>query len=151
MIWEGYKRVWQEVVVKTLPRHQPRWTEEEHRKATERIVTRTRFEPETSRTQNSIANHSVAIFCRSRFKTKIYSFIHFLLGSHLEHRAPFGVSVITHTKTHGRTPLYAWLVRRRGLYLHRTTQHINTRDKHPVPERDSNPRPQQPSGGRPTP
>jgi hypothetical protein len=22
-----------------------------------------------------------------------------------EHRAPFGVSVITHTKTHGRTPL----------------------------------------------
>jgi hypothetical protein len=27
-----------------------------------------------------------------------------------------------------------WSARRRGLYLHRTTQHINTRDKHPCPE-----------------
>jgi hypothetical protein len=29
--------------------------------------------------------------------------------------------------THGRTPLDEWSARRRGLYLHRTTQHINTR------------------------
>jgi hypothetical protein len=37
---------------------------------------------------------------------KGYSFIIiFPAGSQLEHRAPFGVSVITHTKTHGRTPL----------------------------------------------
>jgi hypothetical protein len=46
----------------------------------------------------------------------------------------------------GRTPLDELSARRRGLYLHRTTQHINTRDKHPCPQRDSNPRPQQPSG-----
>jgi hypothetical protein len=39
---------------------------------------------------------------------------------------------------------------RRGLYLHRTTQHRNTRDKHQCPQRDSNPRPQQPSGRKPT-
>jgi hypothetical protein len=57
--------------------------------------------------------------------------------------------VITHIlKTHGRTPLDEWSARRRDLYLHRTTQHINTRDNHPCPERDSNPRPQQPSGRR---
>jgi hypothetical protein len=36
----------------------------------------------------------------------IMSVIHFPVGSQLEHRAPRGVSVITHTiKTHGRTPL----------------------------------------------
>jgi hypothetical protein len=34
-----------------------------------------------------------------------HSFIHFPVGSQLEHRAPFGVSVITITKTHSRTPL----------------------------------------------
>jgi hypothetical protein len=59
--------------------------------------------------------------------------------------------LITHIETHGRTPLDEWSARRRGLYLHRTTQHINKRDKHPWPERDWNPRPQQPSGRRPTP
>jgi hypothetical protein len=31
--------------------------------------------------------------------------IHFTLGSQLEHRARFGVSMITHTKTHGRNSL----------------------------------------------
>jgi hypothetical protein len=36
-----------------------------------------------------------------------------------------------------------------GLYLHRTTQHIKTRDKHPCLERDSNPRSQQPTGQDP--
>jgi hypothetical protein len=45
----------------------------------------------------------------------------FSCSSHLEHRAPFGVSVITHTKTHCRTPLDEWSARRRDLYLHRTT------------------------------
>jgi hypothetical protein len=33
-----------------------------------------------------------------------------------------------------------------GLYLHRTTQHRKTRDKHPCLERDSNPRSQQTTG-----
>jgi hypothetical protein len=75
----------------------------------------------------------------------------FPVGSQLEHRAPFGVSVITHTKTHGRTPRDEWSARHRGLYLHMTTQHTDTRDKHPCSERDSNPRSQQPSGRRPTP
>jgi hypothetical protein len=58
---------------------------------------------------------------------------------------PFGVSW-SHTQTHGRTPLDEWSARRRDLYLHRKTQHINTTNIHPCPERDSNPRPQQPSG-----
>jgi hypothetical protein len=55
-----------------------------------------------------------------------YSFIviiHFPVGSQLEHTAPFRVPVITHTMRHTRT-----------------TQHINTRDKHPCAERDSNSR-----------
>jgi hypothetical protein len=37
---------------------------------------------------------------------RVFSFIRFTLGSQLEHKAPFGVSVITHTIRHtGRTPL----------------------------------------------
>jgi hypothetical protein len=36
-----------------------------------------------------------------------------------------------------------------GLFLHRTTQHRKTRDKHPCLERDSNPRSQQPTGQDP--
>jgi hypothetical protein len=36
-----------------------------------------------------------------------------------------------------------------GLYLHRTTQHRKTRDKHPCLKRDSNPRSQQPIGQDP--
>jgi hypothetical protein len=36
-----------------------------------------------------------------------------------------------------------------GLYLHRTTQHRKTRDKHPCLERDSSPRSQQPTGQDP--
>jgi hypothetical protein len=36
-----------------------------------------------------------------------------------------------------------------GLYLHRTTQHRKTRDKHPCLGRDSNPRSQQPTGQDP--
>jgi hypothetical protein len=35
----------------------------------------------------------------------VITFINFLVGSQLEHRAPFGVSVITHAETHSRTPL----------------------------------------------
>jgi hypothetical protein len=35
-----------------------------------------------------------------------YSFIHsFSYPSHLEYRASFGVAVIIHNQTHGRTPL----------------------------------------------
>jgi hypothetical protein len=54
---------------------------------------------------------------------------------------------LNHTEldTRSRTPLDEWSHRRRRLCLHRTTQHINTRDKHPCPDRDSNPRSQQPS------
>jgi hypothetical protein len=33
--------------------------------------------------------------------------------------------LITHNYTHGMIPLDVWSARRRGLYLHRTTQHIN--------------------------
>jgi hypothetical protein len=62
---------------------------------------------------------------------------------------PFRGFLMTHIQTHGRTPLDEWSARRRGLYLHRTTQHINTNDKHPCSERDSNARSQQPSGHRP--
>jgi hypothetical protein len=36
-----------------------------------------------------------------------------------------------------------------GLYLHRTTQHRKTRDKHPCLEWDSNPQSQQPTGQGP--
>jgi hypothetical protein len=61
---------------------------------------------------------------------------------------PFRSFLITHIQTHGRTPLDEWSARRRDLYLHRTTQHRNTRHKRPCPQRDSNPRPQQPSGRR---
>jgi hypothetical protein len=57
----------------------------------------------------------------------------------------------THTQTHSRTPLDRWSARSRGLYLHRTTQHIKTRDKYPCLQRDSNPRSRQPTGYRLTP
>jgi hypothetical protein len=49
--------------------------------------------------------------------------IYFPVGSQLEQRAPFGV-VITHNSTHGRTPLDERSPCRRGLCIHRTTQHI---------------------------
>jgi hypothetical protein len=52
--------------------------------------------------------------------------------------------------THSRAPLDEWWARRRGLYLHGTPPHINTRDKQPCLQRDSNPPSQQPSGRRPT-
>jgi hypothetical protein len=59
-------------------------------------------------------------------------FIHsFSCSSQLEHRAPFGVPVITQINTHRKAPLDEWPARRRGLYLHRTTQHKNARDKDP--------------------
>jgi hypothetical protein len=71
----------------------------------------------------------------------VSGFIHsFSCNSYLEHKAPFGVSVITHIQTHGRTPLDEWSARRRELYLHRTTKHKNVRDKYPCPEQDSKPR-----------
>jgi hypothetical protein len=58
---------------------------------------------------------------------------------------------LNHTEldTQGRTPLDELSARCRDLYLHRTTQHINTSDKLPCPKRDSNPRSQQPSCRRP--
>jgi hypothetical protein len=37
--------------------------------------------------------------------------------------------LIPHNYTHGRIPLDEWSARRRGLYVHRTTRYINTRDK----------------------
>jgi hypothetical protein len=43
---------------------------------------------------------------------------------------PFRWFLITHIQTRGRTPLDEWSARRRGLYLHRTTQHINTTNIH---------------------
>jgi hypothetical protein len=43
---------------------------------------------------------------------------------------PFWGFLITHIQTHGRTPLDEWSARRRDLYLHRTTQHINTTNIH---------------------
>jgi hypothetical protein len=46
---------------------------------------------------------------------------------------PFRGFLITHIQTHGRTPLDEWSAHRRDLYLHRTTQHIDTTDKHPYP------------------
>jgi hypothetical protein len=64
---------------------------------------------------------------------------------------PFRFSWSHTIDTYDRTPLDEWPARSRGLYLHRTTRHRNTRDKHPCPQRDSNTRPQQPSGRRPTP
>jgi hypothetical protein len=47
---------------------------------------------------------------------------------------PFRGFLITHIQTHGRTPLDEWSARRRGLYLHKTTQHINITEKYiPAP------------------
>jgi hypothetical protein len=90
----------------------------------------------------------------SNFVVTFHSFIHSFTGAYSPRRTfglPFRGFLITHIQTHGRTPLEEWSARHRGLYLHRTTQHINTTDKHPGPERDSNPRSHQPSGRRPTP
>ena len=46
----------------------------------------------------------------------------------------------THTHARGRTPLNKLSARRRGRYLHNTT---NTTEEHPFPLRDSNPRTQE--------
>jgi hypothetical protein len=43
---------------------------------------------------------------------------------------PFRCFLITHIQTHGRTPLDEWSASRRDLYLHRTTQRINTTNIH---------------------
>jgi hypothetical protein len=58
---------------------------------------------------------------------------------------------VSSSHTVGRTPLDELSARRRGLYLHSTTQHKNRRDKYPCPERDSNSRFQQLNDGRTTP
>jgi hypothetical protein len=60
----------------------------------------------------------------------------FPVRSQLEYRAPFGVSVITYTKTHDRTPLDEWSARRRGLYLHRRTQQTNIHAASGIRSRD---------------
>jgi hypothetical protein len=67
--------------------------------------------------------------------------------------ASYFLRFLNHTdlETHGRTPLDEWSVRRRGLNLQGTTQHVNTWDKHPCPGRNSIPWPQQPSDRRPKP
>jgi hypothetical protein len=67
-----------------------------------------------------------------------YSFI----NSHafIVQEGPLASLEHTHIQTHGRTPLDECSARCRDLHLHRTTQHINTSDKHPCPERHSNPR-----------
>jgi hypothetical protein len=102
-------------------------------------------------------------FSRSRLETELcccYSIIWY--GEELHSFAgayspgwtfglPFRGFLITHihTQTHSRTPPDEWSACRRGLYVHRTTQHTDTTDKHPCPQQDSNPRPQQPSGRSP--
>jgi hypothetical protein len=62
-----------------------------------------------------------------------FPYIHSFTGAYSPGRI-FGLPLrgffITHIQTHGRTPLDEWSARRRGLYLHRTTQHINTTDIH---------------------
>jgi hypothetical protein len=44
-----------------------------------------------------------------------YSFIHFALGSQLEHRAPFEFSVLTHTIRHTVTLFWTSV---NGIYIH---------------------------------
>jgi hypothetical protein len=62
---------------------------------------------------------------------KQYKYIHsFSCCSHVEHRAPFGVSVITYNETHGRL-LWTSDQPVAETSTCRITQHINTRDKHP--------------------
>jgi hypothetical protein len=63
---------------------------------------------------------------------------------------PFRGFLITHIQTHGTIPLDEWSARRRDLYLHRTTQHINNRQTS-MPRAGFEPAPQLPSGRRPTP
>jgi hypothetical protein len=66
--------------------------------------------------------------CLKRYQSKFHSFT----GAYSPgwtFGLPFGVSW-SHIQTHGRTPLDEWSARRRDLYLHRTTQHINTTDIH---------------------
>jgi hypothetical protein len=58
---------------------------------------------------------------------------------------------LNHTLLHSWTPLAEWSACHSSLYLHRTAQHINTRDEHPCPKWDSNSRSQQPSSQSPTP
>jgi hypothetical protein len=97
------------------------------------------------------------LFCASYFPiTKHYmkNCIFFPCGT-TAHIWAFSSSVLwflNHTQlTHCRTLLDERSARRRDLFLHRTTQHINTSEKRPCPQRDLNPRSQQPSGRRPMP
>jgi hypothetical protein len=57
----------------------------------------------------------------SEFRSFIYSQALIVQDGHLASLSGF----LDHTHTHGRTPLDEWSARRRGLYLHRTTQHTN--------------------------
>jgi hypothetical protein len=70
-----------------------------------------------------------------------------------------GERPVTNDLSHDRTMITHLLKHTVGLLWtsdqpvtedNRTTQHINTGDKHPCPEWDSTPRSQQPSGRRPT-
>jgi hypothetical protein len=78
-------------------------------------------------------NNSVlkpGFFFRLRIK-RTHSFIHShaLIVQDGPLTSHFDVSW-SHIQTHGRTPLDEWSARRRDLYLHRTTQHINTTNIH---------------------
>jgi hypothetical protein len=60
----------------------------------------------------------------------VFKFIHSFTGAYSPGWT-FGLpfrGFCDYTQAHGRTPLAEWSARRRDLYLHRTTQHINTTD-----------------------
>jgi hypothetical protein len=58
---------------------------------------------------------------------KAHSFIHFPVV-HIWNVGPLSRFLWSHTyKTRGKTPLDEWSARRRGLYLHRITQHKHKR------------------------
>jgi hypothetical protein len=81
----------------------------------------------------------------------IRSFFLFLVGSQLEHRTPFEVSVISHTLRHAVGHLWSSNQPVAETSTYAGQHNIQTQEtKRPYPERDSNPRSQQPSDRRPT-
>jgi hypothetical protein len=97
----------------------------------------------------SYEHYAVYLPLLSAYRYIITHFIHSFAGAYSPgwtFGLPFRCFLISHIQTHGRTPLDEWSARRRDLYLHKTTQHMNTRDRHSSHELDSNPRPQWPRG-----
>jgi hypothetical protein len=84
--------------------------------------------------------------CHTHYSSSSSSSSSFLRSIHGPGLRFLFVFCFKYYKTRDRTLFDEWLARRKGLYLHRITQHINTRHKLPCPERDFNPRSQQPSG-----